>query len=87
MVSYSGQQQEQKELDSILQSLLQLNGSLRRLDLDTEDFYIILPSSDWNYITRIIEQNKTSKVGKFYSKDLDSKYFKLGNIKVVCGGR
>ena len=86
MVSYSGQQQEQKELDSILQSLLQLNGSLRRLDLDTEDFYIILPSSDWNYITRIIEQNKTSKVGKFYSKDLDSKYFKLGNIKIKCGG-
>lgn len=86
MVSYSGQQQEQKELDSILQSLLQINGSLKRLDLETEDFYINLPSSDWNYLTRIIEQNKTSKVGKFYSKDSDSKYFKLGNIKIKCGG-
>lgn len=86
MVEFSGQRQEQKELESILQSLLQINGSLKRLDLETEDFYITLPSSDWNYLTRIIEQNKTSKVGKFYSKDLDSKYFKLGNIKVVCGG-
>lgn len=86
MVLYSGQQQEQKELDSILQSLLQINGSLRRLDLETEDFYITLPSADWNYLTRIIEQNKTSKVGKFYSKDSDSKYFKLGNIKIKCGG-
>lgn len=86
MINYLGQHAEQKELDSILQSLLQINGSLRRLDLETEDFYITLPSSDWNYLTRIIEQNKTSKVGKFYSKDSDSKYFKLGNIKIKCGG-
>lgn len=86
MVEYLGQHAEQKELDSILQSLLQMNGSLRRLDLETEDFYITLPSSDWNYLTRIIEQNKTSKVGKFYSKELGCNYFKLGNIKIKRGG-
>lgn len=85
MTTYLGQTQESKELDSILQSLLQINGSLRRLDIDTEEVYITIPKIDWLYIVRLSEQNKTGKFFKFYSKEADQDYFKLGNIKVKHG--
>ena len=82
MTEYLGQQHELNELDKILQSLLQINGSLRRLNTETDEMSIVLPKLDWLYIVRIIEQNKTSKVGKFYSRGVDENYFKLGNIKI-----
>ena len=82
MTEYLGQQQECKELDSILKSLLQLNGSFKRMDIETDEVSIVLPKLDWLYIVRIIEQNKTSKVGKFYSKEVGDNFFKLGNIKI-----
>ena len=82
MTTYLGQQQEYKELDSILKSLLQLNGSFKRMDIETDEVSIVLPKLDWLYIVRIIEQNKTSKVGKFYSKEVGDNFFKLGNIKI-----
>ena len=82
MRTYLGQQQECKELDSILKSLLQLNGSFKRMDIETDEVSIVLPKLDWLYIVRIIEQNKTSKVAKFYSKEVDDNFFKLGNIKI-----
>ena len=82
MTTYLGQQQECKELDSILKSLLQLNGSFKRMDIETDEVSIVLPKLDWLYIVRIIEQNKTSKVGKFYSKGESDNFFKLGNIKI-----
>ena len=82
MTEYLGQQQECKELDSILKSLLQLNGSFKRMDIETDEMSIVLPKLDWLYIVRIIEQNKTSKVGKFYSKEVGDNFFKLGNIKI-----
>lgn len=85
MTTYLGQTQESKELDSILQSLLQINGSLRRLDIDTEEVYITIPKIDWLYIVRLSEQNKNGKFFKFYSKEADQDYFKLGNIKVKHG--
>lgn len=85
MTTYLGQTQESKELDSILQSLLQINGSLRRLDIDTEEVYITIPKIDWLYIVRLSEQNKTGKFFKFCSKEADQDYFKLGNIKVKHG--
>lgn len=85
MTAYLGQTQEGKELDSILQSLLQINGSLRRLDIDTEEVYITIPKIDWLYIVRLSEQNKNGKFFKFYSKEVDQDYFKLGNIKVKHG--
>ena len=82
MTEYLVQQQECKELDSILKSLLQLNGGFKRMDIETDEVSIVLPKLDWLYIVRIIEQNKTSKVGKFYSKEVGDNFFKLGNIKI-----
>ena len=82
MTEYLGQQHELNELDKILQSLLQINGSLSRLNTETDEVSIVLPKLDWLYIVRIIEQNETSKVGKFYSKEVGDNFFKLGNIKI-----
>lgn len=82
MTEYLGQQAEIEELNKILQSLLQINGSLRRLNAETDEVSIVLPKLDWLYIVRVIEQNKTSKVGKFYSKEVGDNFFKLGNIKI-----
>lgn len=82
MTEYLGQQVEVEEMNKILQSLLQINGSLRKLNTDTDEICIMLPKLDWSYIVRVIEQNKTSKVAKFYSKGVDENYFKLGNIKI-----
>ena len=85
MTTYLGQQQECKELDSILQSLLQLNGSFMKLDIETDEIYITIPKLDYAYILRVAEQNKTGKFYKFFSYNENDGYFKLGNIKVKQG--
>ena len=85
MTTYLGQQQECKEMDSILQSLLQINGSFRKLDIETDEIYITIPKLDYAYILRVAEQNKTGKFYKFFSYNKDDGYFKLGNIKVKQG--
>ena len=85
MTTYLGQQQECKELDSILQSLLQINGSFKRLNFETDEIYITIPKLDYAYILRVAEQNKTGKFYKFFSYNKDDGYFKLGNIKVKQG--
>ena len=77
---------EQIELNKILQSLLQVNGSLKRLNIETDEMFITLPKLDWKYIVKVIQQNKQGKVYKFFSMGENDTYFKLGNIKVVCGG-
>jgi len=85
MTTYLGQQQECKELDSVLQSLLQLNGSFKRMDIETDEIYITIPKLDYAYILRVAEQNKTGKFYKFFSYNEGDGYFKLGNIKVKQG--
>ena len=85
MTTYLGQQQECKELDSILQSLLQINGSFKRLDIETDEIYITIPKLDYAYILRVAEQNKTGKFYRFFSYNKGDGYFKLGNIKVKQG--
>ena len=85
MTTYLGQQQECKELDSILKSLLQLNGSFKRMDIETDEIYITIPKLDYAYILRVAEQNKTGKFYKFFSYNENDGYFKLGNIKVKQG--
>ena len=77
---------EQVELNKILQALLQINGSVRKLNIDTDEMFITLPKLDWKYIVKVIQQNKKGKVYKFFSMGENDTYFKLGNIKVVCGG-
>ena len=79
-------QNESEELNKILQSLLQVNGSLKRLNIETDEVYVVLPKADWNYIVKVIQQNKQGKVYKFFSMGETDTYFKLGNIKAVCGG-
>lgn len=49
--------------------------------------FITLPKLDWKYLVKVIQQNKQGKVYKFFSKGENDTYFKLGNIKVLCGGR
>ena len=85
MTTYLGQQSECKEMDSILQSLLQINGSFRKLDIETDEIYITIPKLDYAYILRVAEQNKTGKFYKFFSYNEGDGYFKLGNIKVKQG--
>ena len=85
MTTYLGQQQECKELDSILQSLLQINGSFKRLNVETDEIYVTIPKLDYAYILRVAEQNKTGKFYKFFSYNEGDGYFKLGNIKVKQG--
>lgn len=85
MTTYLGQQIECKELDPILQSLLQINGSFRKLDIETDEIYITIPKLDYAYILRVAEQNKTGKFYKFFSYNENDGYFKLGNIKVKHG--
>lgn len=85
MTIYLGQQSECKELDSILQSLLQINGSFKRLNIETDEIYITIPKLDYAYILRVAEQNKTGKFYKFFSHNKEDEFFKLGNIKVKHG--
>lgn len=85
MTTYLGQQSECKQLDSILQSLLQINGSFRKLDIQTDEIYITIPKLDYAYILRVAEQNKTGKFYKFFSYNKGDEFFKLGNIKVKHG--
>ena len=85
MTTYLGQLSEVDELNKILQSILQINGSMKRLDVNTDEMYIVLPREDYVYICRVVEQNKTSKFYKFYSKRAEDNFFRLGNIKVQCG--
>lgn len=85
MTTYLGQQQECKELDSILHSLLQINGSFKRMNVETDEIYITIPKLDYEYILRVAEQNKTGKFYKFFSYNEGDGYFKLGNIKVKQG--
>lgn len=85
MTTYLGQQIECKELDSILQSLLQINGSFKRLNIETDEIYITIPKMDYTYILRVAEQNKTGKFYNFFSYNKGDNFFKLGNIKVKHG--
>ena len=85
MTTYLGQQMECKEMDSILQSLLQINGSFKRLNVETDEVYVTIPKLDYDYILRVAEQNKTGKFYKFFSYNKDDNFFKLGNIKVKRG--
>lgn len=76
---------ECKELDSILQSLLQINDSFKRMNIETDEIYITIPKMDYAYILRVAEQNKTGKFYKFFSYNKEDYFFKLGNIKVKHG--
>ena len=50
-------QNESEELNKILQSLLTINGALKKMDIDTDEMFITLPKLDWKYIVKVIQQN------------------------------
>ena len=77
---------EQIELNKILQALLQINGSVRKLNIDADEVYVVLPKADWNYIVSVVDQGKGHKFYKFYSKKESDNFFKLGNIKIKHSG-
>lgn len=85
MTNYLGQNLEVDEMNKILQSLLQMNGSFMKLNIETDEIYITIPKMDYAYILRVAEQNKTGKFYKFFSYNENDGYFKLGNIKVKQG--
>ena len=77
---------EQVEFNKILQALLQINGSVRKLNIDADEVYVVLPKADWNYIVSVADQGKGHKFYKFYSKKESDNFFKLGNIKIKHSG-
>ena len=79
-------QNESEDLNKILQSLLTINGALKKLDIDTDEMFITLPKLDWKYIVSVADQGKGHKFYKFYSKKESDNFFRLGGVKVKCGG-
>lgn len=86
MVGYSGHRNEEQEVQKLLQALLQMSGSLGRLDIPVETFKVVLDKRDWEYLIRVIEQNKTANFYKFYKREVNENFFKLGNVKIKCEG-
>ena len=68
------------EFDKLKSALLQINGSLLRLGINTEEVVIILPRHDFSYFKNVLESGNGS-LAKFYIPvDVDS--FKLSGITV-----
>ena len=80
-MTFLGQEAECKELNNLLESLLTINGCLRRLGCETQDVYLTLPRNDLHYIMRVAEQNPNGKFFKFYKRSGKDE-FMLGSIKV-----
>ena len=80
-----GQEKEYKEIQKFFESLLSADGALKRLDVNTDDVYIAMKSSDFEYITHVIELTDTHNFSKFY-KRLSDNEFVLGGFKVKRGG-
>ena len=68
------------EFDKLKSALLQINGSLLRLGINTEDVVIILPRPDFSYFKNVLE-SRNAGLAKFYIPiDVDS--FKLSGITI-----
>ena len=68
------------EFDKLKSALLQINGSLLRLGVNTEDVVIILPRHDFSYFKNVLESGNGS-LAKFYIP-VDDDTFKLSGITV-----
>ncbi len=68
------------EIFKLKNTLLQLNGALLRLGVNTEEVVIILPRHDFSYFKNVLESGNTG-LAKFYIPvDVDS--FKLSGITI-----
>ena len=68
------------EFDKLKNALLQINGSLLRLGINTEEVIIILPRHDFSYFKNVLESGSGS-LAKFYIH-IDDDTFKLSGITI-----
>lgn len=80
-----GQEREYQQVQKFFESLLQMDGALRRLYCDTQQSYIAMKSEDFTYITSIIELTNTHNFSKFYKRISDDE-FTLCGFTVKRGG-
>ena len=70
----------EEEIVKLKNTLLQLNGALLRLGVNTEEVVIILPRHDFSYFKNVLESGN-GNLTKFYIPiDVDS--FKLSGITI-----
>ena len=67
-------------LHDLQKALLQINGSLLRLGINTEEVVIILPRHDFSYFKNVLESGNGS-LAKFYIP-VDDDSFKLSGITI-----
>ncbi len=68
------------EIFKLKNTLLQLNGALLRLGVDTEEVVIILPRHDFSYFKNVLESGNVG-LAKFYIP-VDDDSFKLSGITI-----
>ena len=69
-----------KEIQDLQKALLQINGSLLRLGINTNEVVIILPRHDFSYFKNVLESGNGS-LAKFYIP-VDEDTFKLSGITI-----
>ena len=67
------------EFDKLKSAILQINGSLLRLGINTNEVVIILPRPDFSYFKNVLESGNAG-LAKFYIPDDDT--FKLSGITI-----
>ena len=68
------------EFDKLKSALLQINGSLLRLGISTNEVVIILPRHDFSYFKNVLESGNAG-LAKFYIP-VDEDTFKLSGITI-----
>ena len=68
------------EFDKLKSAILQINGSLLRLGINTEEVVIILPRHDFSYFKNVLESGNAG-LAKFYIH-IDDDSFKLSGITI-----
>ena len=70
----------EEEIFKLKNTLLQLNGALLRLGINTNEVVIILPRHDFSYFKNVLESGNGS-LAKFYIP-VDDDSFKLSGITI-----
>lgn len=70
----------EEEIFKLKNTLLQLNGALLRLGVNTEEVVIILPRHDFSYFKNVLESGNVG-LAKFYIH-VDDDSFKLSGITI-----
>lgn len=84
-IEHNGQEIEYKEIQKIHEALMQINGAMRRLNIDTDEVELTLPKEEFVYIKHVIELTDNHNFKKYY-KSLSDIKFKLGGMLIKKGG-